>query len=181
MAHATWCLSGAPGLPRVTYTGAAGTHRDCRVSVCSELRCLPALPACRWVWTLCSTRAAAPSQSTSGSSLATCRVRRAGLRFKAGGRRAASPTLAQHVPWLKNFLAWPRIALPACLHPAPVAAGDSLSYLFSHRGTSRNSSAAANTGWGPNQIQASQLQQQLLLLLLLPCSRCCLPLFLHRC
>ncbi|KAI3433616.1 hypothetical protein D9Q98_003425 [Chlorella vulgaris] len=32
--------------------------------------------------------------------------------------------------------------------------GDSLSYLFSHRGTSATSSATSNTGWGPNQIQA---------------------------
>lgn len=31
--------------------------------------------------------------------------------------------------------------------------GDSLSYLFSHRGTTNSSNATANTGWGPNQIQ----------------------------
>lgn len=34
--------------------------------------------------------------------------------------------------------------------------GDSLSYLFSHRGTTNSSNATANTGWGPNQIQVGQ-------------------------
>ena len=31
--------------------------------------------------------------------------------------------------------------------------GTSLSYLFSHRGTTNSSNATYNTGWGPNQIQ----------------------------
>ncbi|PRW58639.1 hypothetical protein C2E21_2984 [Chlorella sorokiniana] len=31
--------------------------------------------------------------------------------------------------------------------------GTSLSYLFSHRGTTNSSNATSNTGWGPNQIQ----------------------------
>lgn len=31
--------------------------------------------------------------------------------------------------------------------------GSSMSYLFSHRGTTNSSNATANTGWYPNQIQ----------------------------
>ncbi|KAL4430893.1 hypothetical protein ABPG75_006149 [Micractinium tetrahymenae] len=31
--------------------------------------------------------------------------------------------------------------------------GDTMAYLFSHRGTNRDSTATSNTGWGPNQVQ----------------------------
>ncbi|KAL4426385.1 hypothetical protein ABPG77_004679 [Micractinium sp. CCAP 211/92] len=31
--------------------------------------------------------------------------------------------------------------------------GNTMAYLFSHRGTDRDSTATSNTGWGPNQIQ----------------------------
>lgn len=37
--------------------------------------------------------------------------------------------------------------------------GTSLSYLFSHRGTTNSSNATSNTGWGPNQVQVGASQQ----------------------
>lgn len=124
--------------------------------------------------TLCSTPAAAPSPSTSGSCQATCRVSGGGLlpgphRIEGSEQshtrssvplRLCSQQAARScpVPYLPHAArgsptgpsSRPRAPSP---HPA-LPPGDALSYLFSHRGTSEESDAASNTGWGPNQIQA---------------------------